>query len=517
MTGREWRNYTMRLPRMVHRILWPAVIPLVLFLSQGMGSHVAGTDGNDENLSLVGLTTSIGSLYIDPSSVTNVKELMEMGSRMNLKSLDSYLHKSREDAGDDSLLIAEHYREALVLMTACPALRNFEEAVQQALDTRCYKVLKCFTQRTNWGDEAQKHWFWAKIYRTRAFDLGMWEKQQFMWKNFWQTVFKVDNPNFYMMVINELSLKDISDHDIRKCIIMSDAVNILNSYYPDMAKGIEKNVSLMVEHMPARIMKQIVISDKDLLPDTTHIAPHAVKTAEVLYYLIRIGYTRIPKLCLRLTNGAPTIDTRCDVWLTEHNCLSLLQEMFQENPNYECSHNLLCTRAIASGSLDVLAWLNEMKEMDVPSLSLVADAVDLGHSNTVEWAFTKFKDQIDWDRVIGYSCKNNDSCRIIRSLRDTCAIPLVLFLSRGMGSEGSDWGDTPNLGLESVATRIEALHFDLPGNTNVATRSLDLLAFQAALLDSVIRVNKDPSRLEGLLRSVVVVSNCAPLSLQHRL
>ncbi|PJF19142.1 hypothetical protein PSACC_01061 [Paramicrosporidium saccamoebae] len=131
-------------------MLWPTVISFILLLSQRTGATGLGGIGLEESglgvvslretgLAVTGLDGARGSSSLE-SIVEDIKplqdsKLIEMGSNLNLRSLESLLKKRRLLAGTDDQ-IAEYYREALAIMTACPALRNFEEAVQRALDIR---------------------------------------------------------------------------------------------------------------------------------------------------------------------------------------------------------------------------------------------------------------------------------------------------------------------------------------------------------------------------------------------
>jgi hypothetical protein len=199
---------------------------------------------------------------------------------------------------------------------------------------------------------------------------------------------------------DELSLKGLSRDELSEYIIVFDATNILNRFHPNLIRAIAENVNLIIEYGPPRIIDQIIDSIQDLHPGTSHVAPRDVKSAKALHYLFHIGYNRVPKLCLRLNNRIPTVHVGCAKWLTENNSLSLLKEMFQGNPDFEYSHDDLCNLAIGNGSLDVLKWLHAKKKMQCPKEWDVGDAARSGNLETIQWVFTEFKDQIDWEDVI---------------------------------------------------------------------------------------------------------------------
>jgi hypothetical protein len=167
-----------------------------------------------------------------------------------------------------------------------------------------------------------------------------------------------------------------------------------------MINEIATSTTLIVEYGPPRVIDQIVNSTQNLILDTSHISPRDVTSASALQYLLHIGYSQIPKLCLRLNNGVPTIHTGCAKWLAKNNCLSLLKEMFQHNPDFEDEFDELYYSSIKAGSLDVAKWLHDEKGMQRLSEDSVIGATQKGHLDTIEWIVDEFKNQINWKSVI---------------------------------------------------------------------------------------------------------------------
>jgi hypothetical protein len=154
-----------------------------------------------------------------------------------------------------------------------------------------------------------------------------------------------------------------------------------------MIKEVAENVDLMVEYGSSRLINQL-------------IPPHAVKSAKQLQKLFDSGYNQIPKSCLRLKNGVPTIHTDCDDWLAKNNCLSLGKEMFEHNPDFEYYSIDLYNSAIITGGLDVAKWLHDEKGMQCPNHDQVIRATQKGYLDTIKWIVAELKCPINWKTVI---------------------------------------------------------------------------------------------------------------------
>jgi hypothetical protein len=343
--------------------------------------------------------------------IKTFNELIAIGCTMDLAGLESLLKERRELAGSDPELVSEYYGEASLIMTDCPALKDAETTVQSALENQYYEVLRCLQRHPIWKDESQELWYWAMIYGTPAWNKVAFNETGFSWSSFGEMFFKLDDTELFERVRHEPYFKDISEDDICKNIIKFDSVNILTNLYPTMVKKVAKNVDLIVEYSPPRIISQLV-------------PPHAVKSAGQLQKLFAAGYDQIPKRCLRLQNGVPTIHTDCAEWLAEHNCLSLVKEMFRHNPDFKYEYNRLYYYAISSGSLDVMNWLHYMSGVQRPPLWLVREATRKGHLDTIEWIVDEFRDQINWKAVIEESYDSWRSHKVIDYLENEAKVTL---------------------------------------------------------------------------------------------
>jgi hypothetical protein len=332
-------------------------------------------------------------------------------ARESLGALNSLLARRRALAGDNPDLVAEHENTASIIMTECPALADAEIAVQSALQNQYYEVLRCLQRHPIWEDKSQEHWYWAMIYETPAWNKVIFNERVFEWSRFGEMFFKIDDAEHFEQVSHEPYFKDISKDDICKNIIKFDAVNILTVLYPAMIKEVAENVDLMVEYGPSRLINQL-------------IPPHTVKSAKQLQILFDSGYDQIPKRCLRLKNGVPTIHTDCARLLAESNCLSLIKEMFQHNPDFKYDSNKLYDTAIMYGSLDVAKWPHGEEGMQCPEKCAVTAATQRGHLEVIEWIFAEFINQIDWKAVIEESYNYWRSHKVIDYLEDEVNVTL---------------------------------------------------------------------------------------------
>jgi hypothetical protein len=178
-----------------------------------------------------------------------------------------------------------------------------------------------------------------------------------------------------------------------------------------MIKEVAENVDLIVEYSPPRIISQLV-------------PPHAVKSAKQLQKLFDAGYDQIPKHCLRLKHGGPTIHTDCGQWLAENNCLLLFEEMLQHNPDSQYDYDGLYRCAIRTSSHDVAKWLHDKKGMQCPDEYSVITATREGHLDVIKWIVAELKCPIDWKSVIAWSYRGWRSHKVIEYIESKVNVTL---------------------------------------------------------------------------------------------
>jgi hypothetical protein len=226
-------------------------------------------------------------------------------------------------------------------------------------------------------------------------------------------VFKKDDIEYYKKKCKKASLNELLKYEVCEYIIVFDAINILNRFYPDMVKASANNVDLMAEYSSERIIKQLTLP------------PHVVKSAEQLQKLLNAGYDQIPAFCLLTKNNkSPSIRPDCAEWLAEHNCLSLFKEMLQHNPDYKYKYDWIYNSAIRKGSIDVAKWLHDERGMQRLFKDSVIAATQKGHLETIKWIVTELKCPIDWENVIEHAYKFWRSHKVIEYLEGKVNITL---------------------------------------------------------------------------------------------
>ncbi|PJF17701.1 hypothetical protein PSACC_02486 [Paramicrosporidium saccamoebae] len=80
--------------------------------------------------------------------------------------------------------------------------------------------------------------------------------------------------------------------------------------------------------------------------------------------------------------------------------------------------------ALEKGSLDVIKWLHEEEKMQCPATYLVSTLATSGNLETIKWLFGTFENLIDWNTVVMWSYKNNNSHKVLKYLRDEANVVL---------------------------------------------------------------------------------------------
>lgn len=406
-------------------IQWSTVTLLLSYLSQGTGSGAgegAGTQvgigGGDSNALVVGMSgLTFDMLVNDANDVAGISQLCEAGNSLSLAALEDTLRESRVRAGNNSDFIAVHYSNAVVIMSNCVALEDAKQVVLESLEMGYYEILKCLVHCPIWEDEGQKHWFWAKIHGTPAFEKTVWGQHQFNWDELWKKTMREDDVECYGEIRGASFIDKLPEKKLREYIIRLDAINILNRFHPELTREIAMDVELVVKHGPKRIIELIMETVYDLHPFTSHIAPHTVKSIKALQYLFFFDYNQIPRGCLKIENHQLAIQDKYVKWLIKNGCLPLLKDLCQWNTDLEFIQRVV-NQTFFVGSVDALKWLHETGKMAFPAKDLVCTAVDHGHLRAVEWLVAKFRFQVDWTSVVKSVKPDLFSFECIRYIRD---------------------------------------------------------------------------------------------------
>ncbi|PJF18593.1 hypothetical protein PSACC_01592 [Paramicrosporidium saccamoebae] len=187
-----------------------------------------------------------------------------------------------------------------------------------------------------------------------------------------------------------------------------------------------------------QLIAWIIGSVHEIKANTRHLIPQMVKSSKALQYLLHVGYDQIPRPCLYIKNDLPAVYSNYAYWLAKRNCLSLLQEMLKENPNFNRNYAWFRKSAIKGGSLDVLEWLYKMKKIKLVPAELVCLVVKKGDLKTIKWIIEKFGHCINWDHVLRQSyssCRSRKTIRYIQ--KNTSAILPDHYIPSFLAAKGN--------------------------------------------------------------------------------